>query len=340
MMPSSPVDLRVHGDQFVSEDALDFAVNVWPGRRPAGLDRVLRTALERSGYPNEREARNAIAARHDRDPGEVLLTNGACEAFWLIAHALRPLRAACVHPGFTEPEAALRAVGADIVRVFREPDSWELDTAAVPFDVELVVVGNPDNPTGALESADTLATLAHPKRLLVVDESFMEFVPGEDASLAARRDLDVVVIRSLTKLWSLAGIRAGYLLGPSSLISQLESHRQPWSVNALACDALEYCATDYETPAKVAAEVANARQTLFATLSALPAVERIWPGSANFLLLLVKDGPSVVSHLAARGIAVRPASSFPGLGPNHLRVAVRPAGDCARLVAALREVAA
>jgi histidinol-phosphate aminotransferase len=79
---------------------------------------------------------------------------------------------------------------------------------------------------------------------------------------------------------------------------------------------------------------------LFEALSELSIVEQIWPGAANFLLLRVKDGPSVVSQLAERGIAVRPASSFPGLGPDHLRVAVRPASDCARLAAALKEIAA
>jgi histidinol-phosphate/aromatic aminotransferase/cobyric acid decarboxylase-like protein len=332
-------DLRVHGDQLLFEGALDFAVNVWRGPRPKGLDSTLREALERTGYPDERRARAAIAARYGRGPDEVLLTNGACEAFWLIAHALRPHRAACVHPSFTEPEAALRAAGADVVRVFREPDAWQLETERIPTDAELVVIGNPDNPTGVLESADTLGRLDRPGRLVIVDESFMEFVPNEQETMATRNESSgVVVVRSLTKLWSLAGIRAGYVLGPAALIERLKSHRQPWSVNALAVAALEYCASDLETPTRVAAEVGAARSTLFEALSQLPVVEQIWPGSANFLLLRVSDGPLVVAHLAERGIAVRPASSFPGLGPGHLRVAVRADRDNARLVAALAEI--
>jgi len=332
-------DLRVHGDQLLFDGALDFAVNVWPGPRPKGLELALREAVDRIGYPDDRQARAAIAERHGRATDEVLLTNGACEAFWLIAHALRPRRAACVHPSFTEPEAALRAAGTAVVRVFREPDTWQLDTEEIPTDAELVVIGNPDNPTGSLESADMLARLDRVGRLVVVDESFMEFVPNEREALATRSELSgVVVVRSLTKLWSLAGIRAGYVLGPATLIERLESHRQPWSVNALAVSALEYCASDLETPIRVATEVGAARSALFEALSQLPVVEQIWPGSANFLLLRVTDGPLVVSRLAERRIAVRPASSFPGLGPDHLRVAVRPARDNARLVAALAEI--
>ena len=74
--------LRVHGDTLVSPGQLDYAVNIWPEQRPRRGD----------SYPDERAARAAVARRHGRDPSEVLLTNGACEAFWLFAHALRPRR--------------------------------------------------------------------------------------------------------------------------------------------------------------------------------------------------------------------------------------------------------
>jgi len=325
--------VRVHGDTLVSPGQLDFAVNIWPEQRPARLEQALLEALRGDGYPDERAARAAVARRHGRDPSEVLLTNGACEAFWLFAHALRPCRAACVHPSFTEPEAALRAAGCEVTRVFREPGSWRLDPEHIPRDVDVVVIGNPDNPTGRLERTSELVA---PGRLLVVDESFIDFVPDERETLAHRSD--VVVVRSLTKLWSLAGVRAGYVLAPSELVAQLEEHRQPWSVNALACAALAHCAADAETPRRVAAEVTVARRELEDALARIPCVTHVWPSAANFLLLRVTDGPAVVGHLGARGIAVRPASSFPGLDADHLRVAVRQPGDNQTLVDALLEI--
>jgi histidinol-phosphate aminotransferase len=324
--------LRVHGDALVAPGQLDFAVNIWPGRRSAGLEHALLEALRGDGYPDERAGRAAVALRHGRDPAEVMLTNGASEAFWLFAHALRPRRAACVHPSFTEPEAALRAAGCEVTRVFREPGSWRLDPEQIPPGVDVVVIGNPDNPTGRLERTSELVA---PGRLLVVDESFIDFVPDERETLAHRGD--VVVVRSLTKLWSLAGIRAGYVLAPAELVERLEAHRQPWSVNALACAALAYCAADAETAQRVAAEVAVARRELADALARVPRVTHVWPSAANFLLLRVTDGPAVVGHLGARGIAVRPASSFPGLAADHLRVAVRQPGDNQTLVDALLE---
>jgi len=110
--------LRTHGDAFVRPGTLDFAVNIWPTPPSAGLRAALEGALADSApYPDERPAREAVADRHGRPPDEVLLLNGACEAFWLIAHALRPRHAVCLHPAFTEPEAALRATGAPVTRL-------------------------------------------------------------------------------------------------------------------------------------------------------------------------------------------------------------------------------
>jgi histidinol-phosphate/aromatic aminotransferase/cobyric acid decarboxylase-like protein len=325
--------LRVHGDTLTRPGELDFAVNVWPGPRPAALERELLRAVREARYPAQDEARQAVAARHRRSPDEVLLLNGACELFWLLAHVLRPARAACVHPSFTEPEAALRAVGADVVRVFREPDRWSLDPATVPDDAEVVVLGNPNNPTGAVDPSETLLALLRPGRLVVVDESFMDFAL-ERESLAGVALPGVLVVRSLTKLWSLAGVRAGYALGERELVRRLDAQRQPWSVNAVACAALRWCAGDDETPARVAAEVETARTALLDSLDGV----RVWPSEANFLLLRVPDGPAVIEGLRRRGIAVRPAASFPGLDDSYLRVAVRGEPDDAALVAALGDL--
>jgi histidinol-phosphate/aromatic aminotransferase/cobyric acid decarboxylase-like protein len=306
--------LRSHGDTVARPGELDFAVNVWP-ERDAVLDGAIADALRDLRYPSEAAARAAVATRHGRDPDEVLLLNGACEGFWLLAHALRPARAACVHPSFTEPEAALRAVGCEVVHALRDPETWALPDVSE----DVVVVGNPNNPTGNL---DDVSVLLGPGRLLVVDESFMDFVPGERHSLAATRAPGLVVLRSLTKLWSLAGVRAGYLLAEPELVARLAAQRQPWSVNAGALAALVHCAADRETPARVAAQVAAAREQLRA---ALP--YRTWPGAANFLL--------AEGRLEAPGFALRSCDSFPGLEAGYTRIAVRRPEENARLVEAL-----
>jgi histidinol-phosphate/aromatic aminotransferase/cobyric acid decarboxylase-like protein len=327
------MNLRLHGDTLAAAAMLDFAVNVWPGKRSPALAEALSNALEDSHYPNEAEARAALALRHGRAVEEVLLLNGACEAFWLLAHALRPARAACIHPSFTEPEAALRAVSAEVVRVFRTADNWTLDANDVPEQATFVALGNPNNPTGSLDSQDDVLALMQAGRLVVVDESFMDFA-DDAASLSSVPLPGIVVIRSLTKLWSLAGVRAGYLLGPADLIALLTANRQPWSVNALACAALTHCAADAETPAHVRARVNSEREHLRSGLEALGL--KVWPSAANFLLVRADDGDQLRSHLIDAGIAVRPAGSFPGLDHDHLRIAVRERADNEQLLRAIR----
>jgi histidinol-phosphate aminotransferase len=331
--------LRFHGDTVAGPGQLDFAVNVVPGGPPGWLLEALRDGLSRAAaYPVEGPATAAVAARHGRPPEEVVLLNGAAEAFWLLAQLLRPQLAVVVAPSFTEPEAALQATGQRVQRVWRDPDSFRLDPAAVPAEADLVVTGNPNNPTGTLDPAAALAGLARPGRVLVVDEAFMEFTVGEAESLAGRRDLPgLLVVRSLTKLWGLAGIRAGYLLALPSTAQALRAARQPWSVNSLACAALAAWA---EQGAGHAAhriqELAATRERLTAALAALPGV-RSWPSAANFLLLQVPDGPAVAAGLVSRGIVVRTCHSFPGLTSNHLRVAVRGTADNQQLIDAFHE---
>jgi histidinol-phosphate aminotransferase len=277
------MSLRLHGDTVARPGMLDFAVNVWPGQRSEALQAALLGALaDGASYPDERGARLAIAARHGCSPDEVLLTNGACEAFWLLAQALRPKTVAVIHPSFSEPEFALRRSGSQVLQLFREPANWRLSGAAIPEDVECVVLANPNNPTGTLEPTATLAALAREGRLLVLDESFIDFVPAADATLAGDRDLPgLVVVRSLTKLWSLAGIRAGYLLASAELVETLAAHRQPWSVNSLACAALATCASDRQTPRRLAAEVAAARSASYRASASGPrrrtSCWRAWP---------------------------------------------------------------
>ncbi|MFD7094801.1 Rv2231c family pyridoxal phosphate-dependent protein CobC, partial [Streptomyces xanthophaeus] len=220
-------DLRHHGDAEVAGAGaalVDLAVNVRSDTPPAWLKQRIAASLDDlAAYPDGRQARAAVAARHGLPVERVLLTAGAAEAFVLIARALGAERPVVVHPQFTEPEAALRDAGHRVGRVVLRPeDGFRLDPAAVPEDADLVVIGNPTNPTSVLHPAAALAALARPGRILVVDEAFMDAVPGEQEALAGRTDLPgLVVLRSLTKTWGLAGLRIGYVLAEPEVIAKL-----------------------------------------------------------------------------------------------------------------------
>jgi histidinol-phosphate aminotransferase len=323
------VDLDHHGDDDLDPQAgdgqLDLAVNVRLARPPAWLQARLAAALSGlAAYPRPAAARAAVAARHRRDPAQVLLTNGAAEAFTLLARGLRPRRVVCVHPSFTAPEAALRAAGRPVERVLLPPP-FDLAPALVPDDADLVVLGNPTNPTARQHPVEVLERLARPGRTLVVDEAFADAVPGEPGTLAGRTDLPgLVVVRSLTKTWGLAGLRVGYLLADPALAGELAAAQPPWPLNGLALEALVACSQpDAVAWAQEQAQrTAGWRASLAAALDRLPGVSVVPGGRAPFLLLHVRDATLVRARLRNLGIAVRRGDTFPGLGPDWLRVAV------------------
>ncbi len=140
-----------------------------------------------------------------------------------------------VHPQFTEPEAALLAAGHRVTRVvLRCDDGFVLDPGAVPEDADLVIVGNPTNPTSVLHPADTLLALTRPGRVVVVDEAFMDAVPGETESLTGQLVPGLVVLRSLTKTWAIPGLRAGYVVGDAAVLADFAAQQPPWSVSTPA----------------------------------------------------------------------------------------------------------
>lgn len=333
--------LRHHGDVDAAPGLLDFAVNVRGEGPPAWLRERLSAALDRLGrYPcaaQDSAARAAVAARHGRDPAEVLVLGGVAEGFALLP-ALVPRLAAVVHPSFTQPEVALRSAGIPVERVLTDT-GYRLRPERIPAEADLVVLGNPTNPTSVLHPAETVRALAQPGRVLVVDEAFADAQPGERESLAADPDTPgLLVFRSLTKTWALPGLRAGYALGAPDLLARLAALRPPWPVGTLVLEAVRACST----PAAVAEAAAAAAQTVWhrewmaQRLAALPGVTVHQPAAAPFLLLHVPCGQRIRAALADAGIAVRRADTFPGLSPDHLRVAVRPPEIATLLITALR----
>lgn len=344
--PPHEPDLRHHGDAEVrgaDSGLTDLAVNVRTGTPPAWLKARIAASLDGlAAYPDGSAARRAVAARHGLPVERVLLTSGAAEAFVLIARAVRARRPVVVHPQFTEPEAALRDAGHDVGRVLLDAhDGFRLDPAAVPEEADLVVVGNPTNPTSVLHPADSLAALARPGRTLVVDEAFMDAVPGEREALAGRTDLPgLVVLRSLTKTWGLAGLRIGYVLAAPDTVAALERAQPLWPVSSPALEAAEACCTPRALAEAEAAagEIAVDRAHLLARLGEFGQIRTARPAAGPFVLIRLPDADAVRAALRARGFAVRRGDTFPGLGPGWLRLAVRDRATTDRFTAALGEV--
>lgn len=317
---------------------LDFAVNVRHAQPPEWLVRRLAARLPDLGrYPSAqdvRSAQDAVAERHGRRRDEVLPLAGAAEGFALLSN-LRPARAAIVAPAFTEPADALTAAGVPVHHMALEPP-FRLDAAAVPDDADLVVVGNPTNPTSVLHTREQLLALRRPGRILVVDEAFADSIPGEPESLAADSLPDVLVLRSLTKTWALAGLRVGYALGSPDMLARLTSQRAHWPVGTLQLAAVAACCGRQAVAEAAAGAVrlAELRAEMVAGLTSVGA--EVVDGRAPFVLFRRPDAARIRESLQDRGIAIRRCDTFVGLDERYLRATVR--REWPLLVQAIAEV--
>lgn len=338
--------------EFACSTFIDFSSNLnvfWPGIATKEWD-ALRDDVACYPEPDARTLRQNLARLNNIDPQFLLPTAGAAEALYLAARLFTGKRVAILEPSFADYHRAFAAAGCDPARVVLPPSLWnepaiQWSERLAAFDV--VVLGNPNNPTGAFQSRDALLAFidgpwARPKCWLI-DEAFIEFVPAcarESLLGSLARRPSVIVIRSLTKSWRIPGLRLGFLATTNAAwLARLEEMQPPWSVNAVA----QAWARTALTPDRHAAMLASLaplpaiRAELAAGLAALG--HHVFPSAANFLLVeLAEAGASAVYRaLGRRGILVRPCDSFRGLAPAdaHLRFAVRRPEENNQLLEAL-----
>ena len=333
-------DLGHHGDRDIAEGLVNLAVNVRVSEPPQWLrDAITSTEHDWARYPDATPGREALAALHGVPTDMVLPTAGAAEAFPLVG-ALKPRHAVVIHPQFTEPEAALRAAGMNVSRhILKASDGFALDPVLVPDDADLVIVGNPTNPTGRLHPATDLLALRRPGRILVVDEAFMDATDESQSLIGSGMD-DLLVLRSLTKTYGLAGIRAGYVVGDRRLVSRLAAHQTPWSVSTPAIAAMIACTCEEARRfrGELRDDIPAARADLVEKLNGLGL--SVVDSEAPFVLVNTSSlsGDSIRQPLAERGFAVRRGETFPGLGPTWIRLAVRDPKTHAELARAISDL--
>ncbi|GEE03423.1 aminotransferase [Gordonia spumicola] len=333
-----------HGDADAEPGLIDFAVNVRPGPPAFIVDALTSRIADLAAYPADAEAQRVatLAARvHGREVDDVLLLGGAAEGFELVAR-LGFAHAALVQPSFTEPERVLVAAGTRVTHVV-PPPPWRLRDAQIPDDADLVVVGNPTNPTSVLHPAVDILALRRPGRTILVDEAFADLTLDgsrlEPESVAHLRLDDVIVVRSVTKTFGLAGLRAGYLLAPPAVIGAMTARRRHWPVGTLTLEALAAClGVEGQAYAREQAlTVAADRAHLVDGLAGVGLSPLAGP-HAPYVLVSTPGALDLKAALRERGFAVRSCANFVGLGPDHLRLAVRPAEPTDALIAAVQDV--
>ncbi|NPA90986.1 MAG: histidinol-phosphate aminotransferase family protein [Chloroflexi bacterium] len=325
------------------EDVVDFSVN----SNPYGPSPWVRAALQQvplDRYP-DRESRalqRALAHHHQVMPSQVLAGNGTAELIWLIALAYVEAgdRALILEPTFGEYARAVRLMGGvPVAWRARAEDGFAFRTDAIRRRLEevqprFVWLCYPNNPTGQVLPLDALARWSgdFPHTLFVVDEAYIHFAAGLPSALSLHRP-NVLVLRSMTKDYGLAGLRLGYAVGSEEVIQTLGRVRPPWNVNAMAQAAGIAALADQAHLHDTLAALRRAKVEFIRALRSLGYAPL--PSRTHFFLLPVDQGAAFRRRLLARGILVRDATSF-GL-PTYVRLATRRPEENQRLLDALRE---
>ncbi|MFN3466150.1 MAG: threonine-phosphate decarboxylase CobD [Candidatus Brocadiales bacterium] len=337
---------------------LDFSANINPLGYPSALPKALREGLSSIlHYPdiNCTSLRRAIARKIRHKEEEILIGNGSTELMYLIPRALRPQEGLVFEPTYSEYSRALRLAmpqsgaglaGASVERlVSTEDTSFRPDLRSARGRLserqsQMVFLCNPNNPTGKLVEKEEVLALSEGlpctravhgllQSIIVVDEAFMDFVdePHRYTVLPeAGRVKNLIVLRSMTKFFGYPGLRLGYMVAHPEVISRVEGHKEPWTVNALAQLAGEVALADEDFIFRSREYVASEKLFLYRELSSLEGINPI-PPTVNFITSKITlEGLTSVGlkeSLIGKGLLIRDCSNFIGLSDKYFRVAVR-----------------
>lgn len=349
------VSAALEKSSLTPAEILDFSADLNPLGSPPGLEAVLREGWsEVSLYPEPtyRNLRQALARMEGVEPACILPGNGTADLIHLITRWKKARRAAVCVPTFTEYERAILSDGGEISPWFlQEADEFlpgPFDGIGRMEEGALLFLCNPNNPTGRLWPRDRLLEcLERCERqgiTAVLDEAYMDFVEDELRYSAVRwleKFPRLIVLRSMTKIFAVPGLRLGYLVAAPEVVESLSRVQPPWPVNGPAALAGSWLAGQWKTLEISRREILAFRQVLGKQLAGLSGI-RLFPSETNFFLCRLTGprwaAPRLAAALAEQGILLRVCDDFTGLERGRfLRFAVRKPEENERLVSALRE---
>ncbi len=330
---------------------LDFSANINPWGPPQAMLDAISLALPALNHypdPQATAATNAVAAYLQVPRENLLLTNGGLAGLELVVNYLQPAAAAICQPTFVEYERLchLHEVPVNNLhclqqrREFRLPRE-ELQTIS---SGSLVFLCNPVNPCGTLvdlgQIQELLQTVKARSSRLLLDEAFIDFIPGASARQIALTDEHLLIAGSLTKLFAIPGLRLGYLIGSASLVEELRYRQTPWSLNLLAQAAAKTLPTLSDFVQDSLKRITAAREELINGLSQLKITAL--PSQANFLLVDFQSwgltASAINNRLHDKRMQIRDCSNFVGLDDCFARIAVLSPTANRRLLASLEEI--
>ena len=334
---------------------LDFSANINPLGMPDSVRKAILEQMDGLVHypePDASKLKQAIARHYEVPLEQMIAGNGASELFYLFFHMERPRRVLIPVPSFSEYERSAQSAGAETVFFpLRAEQGFSIDWECLrqaTENVDCVILGNPNNPTGTLlpkDGLEELAELCEKKNCwLVVDESFLDF--REDMERYTLRHLvqrypKLFVIQSLTKFYAIPGLRLGFGIANEELRERMEQGKDVWNVNLLAQYAGIAALSDEDYAVQSREWLREEQKFLAEAMREFSEVEVFEP-TVNFMLLKCRDAAlakKMLKGMKVRGILLRDCSNYPGLETGgYLRMAIRNHEENMVFVQAWKEV--
>jgi L-threonine-O-3-phosphate decarboxylase len=324
----------------------DFSASINPlGIPQSAIAAIINATAQLGAYPDPEytELRNAIAQHHQIDPQFILPGNGSAELLtWAGRELAQQNFTYLITPAFSDYARALNAFGG---KIFPCPLTGKGDSRIAPTQIAPqsgLLLNNPHNPTGKLWTREDILPYLEQFNLVVIDEAFMDFLdPSQEQSLIpwVTEYPNLVILRSLTKFYSLPGLRIGYAIAHPDRLTRWQQWRDPWSVNTLAAAATAAALQDKEFQQQTWDWLTPTRSRLFEQLKAIPGLEPL-EGAANYLLVQTETSATKLQEQLLKNyqIVIRDCLSFPELGDRYFRIAVRLTPDNDRLTEAITAI--
>ena len=302
--------------------------------------------LNRYPEPQSQALIERLAALYDVPPGRVLAARGSDEAIDLLLRVF--CRAECdavvvCPPTFGMYAVAARIQGAQVLSVpLKAAEGFALDEEAVleacAPHVKLVFLCSPNNPTGNLLDAKAILRIARKlagRTLVVVDEAYLEFAGSESLARSIGRHSNLVVLRTLSKAHGLAGARLGALIADPEIVKLLRKVIAPYAITQLTIEAVMRFLSPLGAPAfqERIEMIRTERSRVLRALGSLPAVSRVWPSAANFVLAEFRDAASALASARNARFLVRDARGYAEL-KDALRITIGASAQNNRLLEA------
>jgi len=334
------------------EDIIDFSANINPlGVPESGQKAILDAINGLVNYPDPdyMDFRKAIADHHGLSYECIVPGNGAIDSLFSAVAAVNPNKVLVSVPSFVEYEKAVKKSGAEYIPAYRdEEENYALNIekfiSEIHNDIDLVIICNPNNPTGDLVTFDDMVKILNKCKAngtyLLVDEAFMEFAEHFGAkSLDCLIDQysNLIVSRSLTKYYAVPGLRAGYLIVSDEAIqTNLLTRAEPWKLNYLADQFTQAVLQDENYVHATEKWIVEENKSLYKGLQAIKGIEPV-ESYANYIFFKCFY-PNLKEALLEKSIMIRTCHNYDGMHDNYYRVAVKDKKSNDTLIRVLDEI--